>query len=236
MATRRWGIAIDKDGNIHPGICRAKPGNEGTRGCHHFFHVANKKEAEDYVTLMATHRNDTNIVNYSADVNPIAERLRTYMMKHGDRNDLPDDPSQPILQSWFHNDQKKAKAIIDEAQSSKAIPVMKTTKTVKSDIQKLVSSGVKVEVTANRFTGLDTKRTSELDTDVWMTANDIPTKQYKGEAPVTLMVSDGAEEAHAAAKVRSKYVDEKPGVSNELHEDFMHNAGYVSLMRHRQSK
>lgn len=233
MATRRWGITVDKDGNIHPSICRAKPGNEGTRGCHHFFHVANKKEAENYVKFMALHKNDAGIVDYSKDVNSLYDGLKTYIINHGGNDkDLPEGSNAPILQSWFRGDAKKASGILSEAQDSNAIPKIKTTKTMRNDIRNLIASGIKVEVTGNRYIGLGTEKSSEMDTDVWMTANEISMKSYDGEAPVSIMVAGGSDEMNAASKVRSKFVEDETIVSKEMHDDFK-KAGYVSLIGHR---
>lgn len=226
----RIGIMRNADGSLSAGPCRAKPGNEGTGKCKHFMHVKTKKGAEQYISMMTTHADTMQVVDFARDVNSMSDDLAQYLQKRGFKpDDLPTDTDVPIMSSWFHNDSAKAEKFLREAQEEGVLPKITTSREFSSAIASFMNSGVKVEVCADRIVGLKTQADVNHETDVWMTANKVSMRSIGGEAPLTLMVDEGKSEREAAGNVRAKYV-EKPAVemSEARREDF-ETAGYACL-------
>lgn len=226
----RIGIMRNADGSLSAGPCRAKPGNEGTGRCKHFKHVTSKKQAEQYISMMTTHADAMQIVDFSRDVNSMSDNLSQYLQKRGfNPDDLPTDTEVPIMTSWFHNDSAKAEKFLREAQEEGVLPKITTSKEFSAAIASSVNSGIKVEVCADRVVGLKTPADVNRDTDVWMTANKVSMKSISGEAPLMLMVDEGKSEREAANNVRDKYTGEPANeMSDARREDFA-TAGYACL-------
>ena len=95
-----------------------------------------------------------------------------------------------------------------------------------------MKNGIKVDVVADRMVGLKTDEDVERETDVWMTANKIPMKDYEGEAPITMVVCEGKSEAEAANAVR-KTADPVKTIKGQgammIDPDDLESIGYVSM-------
>jgi hypothetical protein len=225
-----WGLTVDKNGVMQSSICRAK--HPGSGRCNHFAHVKNAASAQKYIVLHQLQPDLMKVVNYDKDVNSLHESVKDYMSDRGvDVEYTPTEDGVNIIDTWFNGDRKLAERILGEAQEEGVIPKIKASDTVRTDIHDLTVAGVKVEVDGDRFAGMNPEADVSLDTDVWMTANGLSHKMIDGEAPVTLMVAEGAEEAHASDKIRSNWSKDQSLdslISEERRSDFEH-AGYASL-------
>jgi hypothetical protein len=230
MTTRRWGLTIGADGMMHTSICRAK--KPGTGRCHHFTHVRDAETAQRYITLHQMQPDLTKIVNYDRDVKSINGAIRDYLEDRGIKIEYaPDDENVSVIDSWFHGDRKLAKKILGDAQESGVIPKIEAAKSVREDVGDLVRDGVKIRVEGDRFTGMNPDKDSDLDSDVWMTANGITSRFLDGDAPVTIMVADGKDENAAISNVRSNWSNDSEDdnlLSEKRKKDFA-TAGYASL-------
>jgi hypothetical protein len=234
MATRKWGLTIDPDGTMRTSICRAK--RPGTGRCHHFAHVKDAETAQKYIALHQLQPDLMKIVDYDKDMKSLSSAVRDYLEDRGVQVEhTPADENVSILDTWFHGDRKLADKILGDAQEANVIPSIKANRSVTSSVKDLVKDGVKVKVDGNRFAGMSMEYDSELDTDVWMTANGLNADKLDGDAPVTIMVANGSDENAAVGHVRSSWAhheDNDDLLSEERREDFK-NAGYASLHGHK---
>lgn len=237
MRTVRKGITEvhNPDGSVSYTVsdCRAQPGHEGMYGCHHFRHCDSDKKAQKYIMLATLDKDEmSGTVNFDHDVDDLYDDFRQYLKARGRKDtDLPTNSDNNMLTSWFHNDSSEAERMLNDAQEEGVLPKLKTSEKLGDDIRNCVKSGIKVDVVADRVIGLKTDDDVTNETDIWMTANGIPTKDYDGEAPITLMVEDGKYESDAANAMRKSASPLKA-----LHEDSvtidpedLESAGYASL-------
>lgn len=225
----RIGIIENADGTFSASPCRAKDVNRGRGRCKHFKHVSSKDEANQYISIMTTHKDDMG--NVDVDMNDIAQigdKFHDYLEDRGYK--APTNADSSILMSWFHGDTAKASKMLLEAQNEGIIPHVQMRKSLASDVNNLISSDIGVTVVSGRYIGLTTPEEDKLNTDVMMLANGITSKQFSGEPPVTLMVASGDGDKSASSNVRSTFVNKnRVEMSSERKKDFADNAGYACL-------
>ena len=222
--------------------CRAKPGHEGRYGCNHYRHASSIKAAKRDIALMTTQEEAMDgTINFGKDLQDLSDDLRQYLKSRGYKEeDLPDSSDQPIITSWFHNNPKEAEKFLNDAQEEGIIPKLKVSEELGGEIRNCMKNGIKVDVVADRMVGLKTDEDVERETDVWMTANKIPMKDYEGEAPITMVVCEGKSEAEAANAVR-KTADPVKTIKGQgamvIDPDDLESIGYVSMQgRHAPQK
>lgn len=221
---RRMGIMKNADGTFSTSICRAKLGNEGKFGCHHFVHRNNADEAKSLLLFLEKHKDEFKDVDMTADSLSLTDSFRNYLT---DKMDVdPESLASDDPRNWFP-DEKSYEDSLARAVGEDGMPSMRVCESLHRDIAALAGAGVSTQVVADRTIGM--KESCESDTDVWMKANGIGSHWYSDDAVLTVMVDGPDGESAAAARARRTFEPPRDVNAGVARRRALATLGYASV-------
>lgn len=197
------GISQNPDGSFSIGRCRAKPENRGRFGCNHFEHAATMDEAKKLQVFYESHKDEFKGIDFNHDLHSYTDSLRTYLVQEMDVD--PMRLRSQNVSDWFPDVDERVR-MLGEAMDSGVFDEAKASQEFTGDVQKLVDSGVKVEVCSDRLNGMRGDRATG-DTTIWCGVNGIEgNDEIEGEAHVLIMTANPDDELPTSRRMQRTYV------------------------------
>ena len=221
---RRMGITKNADGTYSTSICRAKIGNEGKFGCHHFAHRDNANSSKQLIVFLEAHKEEFKNTDVNNDSMSISESYKAWLVDNKNMDQDKLDSTDNVLE-WFDGDVDKMRETMSEMTESN-FTVLKANADIVNDVSRIADDGVKIEVIADRTIGL--KESYDSDSSIWKKANGIKDEHLDGEAPVTILVGESQGELKSSDTIRRTYEHPKIKMSIDEAKEFS-KLGYASI-------